>query len=639
MLFASRPVSMSIKRHLPGIAAAFVVLVCGAILAMGALREWSARDEDLRSAETDTTNLVRSLLQHAEDSIELVDNAAVGVVHRLETEGTTPAALTRLQSFLHLRKATMPRLRGLFVYGADGAWLATSEPVDVANFNNSDRDYFIHHRTSPDRGVFIGRPVMSRSGGQWIIPVSRRFQTPEGDFAGVVLATIDVAYFEKFYGQFAIGAHGSLVLVGTNGILMARFPGDESFVGRDISTSPVIAQARRAASGTLAFTSGLDGIERLSAYRRSDRFPLILLASKGRDDVLAEWRGAAIGRMSFVSGLTLLIAMLGLFLVRQMFERQRMAHVVEAREADFRLLAEASSDLVSRIGLDGRLIYVSPSASRVVGWSAAELTGTQALSGINPEDKPTVDATVEALRRGERAEAKLTYRTRHRTKGEIWVESSLNVTRDPETGEIDGVVAVSRDMTERKELETQLAMLATRDGLTGIANRRCFDEAFETEWLRCQREGEPVSLLLIDVDHFKKFNDGYGHQSGDECLRRVAAAIALVACRPADIAARYGGEEFALLMPKTDPAGCARIGERARLAIQDLGLAHRGNPPRNVVTVSIGCATVYPSPATPDRSTLIEAADMALYAAKGAGRNAVRPAPVIHRLPTSRRSA
>ncbi|MFX7844663.1 PAS domain-containing protein, partial [Acinetobacter baumannii] len=92
--------------------------------------------------------------------------------------------------------------------------------------------------------------------------------------------------------------------------------------------------------------------------------------------------------------LTLLIATLGLFLVRQMFERQRMTHVVEAREADFRLLAEASSDLVSRIGLDGRLIYVSPSAARVVGWSAGELTGTQALSGINPEDKPTVDTTV-----------------------------------------------------------------------------------------------------------------------------------------------------------------------------------------------------------------------------------------------------
>ncbi|QCI69255.1 diguanylate cyclase [Phreatobacter stygius] len=628
------------KRHLPGIAAAFVMLVCGAILAMGALREWSARDQDLRAAEVDAANLVRSLLQHAEDSIELVDNAVIGVVHRLETEGTTPAAMARLQGVLHLRKATMPRLRGLFVYGADGAWLATSEPVDVARFNNSDRDYFAHHRSSTERGAFIGRPVRSRSGGQWIVTVSRRVQTPEGEFAGVVLATVDIAYFETFYSQFDMGKQGSLALIAANGTLLARFPVDDSFIGRDVSASPVVHHAARQTAGTLAFTSALDGIERLSAYRRSERFPLIVVASRGRADVLASWRVAAVERMTFVAGLTMLIAMLGLFLVRQMIERQRMAHVVEAREADFRLLAEASSDMVSRIGFDGQLIYVSPSAVRVVGWSAADLIGTPALNGINPDDRPAVDRTVEALRRGDLAEAKLTYRTRHREKGEIWVESSLNVTRDPQTAEIDGVVAVSRDMTEHKELETQLAALATRDGLTGIANRRCFDEVFEAEWLRCQRDGDPVSLLLIDVDQFKKFNDGYGHQSGDECLRRVAVAISQVARRPADSAARYGGEEFALLMPSTDPAGCERMGERVRLAIQELGLAHRGNPPVHVVTVSIGCATVYPSAATPDRSALIEAADMALYAAKRAGRNVIKLAPVVHRLsPATRKTA
>jgi diguanylate cyclase (GGDEF)-like protein len=195
------------------------------------------------------------------------------------------------------------------------------------------------------------------------------------------------------------------------------------------------------------------------------------------------------------------------------------------------------------------------------------------------------------------------------------------MTHAPDTGAIDGVVAISRDMTEQKDLQDKLAALATSDGLTGLANRRHFDERLSEEWARAKRDDTPLSLLLIDVDHFKKFNDQYGHQAGDGCLRSVARVLAAQAQRPADLAARYGGEEFALLLPNTDAGGCAEVGERIRGALHELGMLHALNLPSKLVTVSLGGATNLPSQGVTDCSALVAAADRALYAAKENGRD------------------
>jgi diguanylate cyclase (GGDEF)-like protein len=175
-------------------------------------------------------------------------------------------------------------------------------------------------------------------------------------------------------------------------------------------------------------------------------------------------------------------------------------------------------------------------------------------------------------------------------------------------------------MTEQKDLQDKLAALATSDGLTGIANRRHFDERLAEEWARAKRDGTPLSLLLIDVDHFKRFNDQYGHQAGDACLRSLARILAAQVRRPADLAARYGGEEFALLLPNTGADGCVEVSERVREALRELGMLHALNPPSKLVTVSLGGATNIPALAVADDS-LVAAADRALYAAKESGRD------------------
>jgi diguanylate cyclase (GGDEF)-like protein/PAS domain S-box-containing protein len=610
------------QASLPFRAAVFVALACVAILAMSAWREWGSRQADLKNAEIDMANLARSLTQHADDTFELADTILIGLVNRLETEGTGPESIAKIQAYLRNHKPTGQRIRGVFVYDQNGQWLATTENVSLTGLNNSDRDYFLHHRTSPDRGMLIGRPVKSRSGGQWIITQSRRFNHSDGSFAGVVLTTIDVAYFARFYEQLDVGPNGTISLLSKDGILLARSGDDGAFVGRDLSNAPLFRSlAERGPSGAYDFTSPLDGQERLAYYKLSNRYPLLVLATSAREDILGPWRREAVSRLIFVLGLTAIIAVIGFHLVRRLAERQRMAAALTAKEADFRLLAEQSSDMVMRIGLNEDILYVSPSCARVVGWGADQLRGTPALAGVNADDLPRVQQTVTALKLGEAEEARIIYRSRHREKNEVWIETALRVTRAPGTGEIDGVVAISRDMTEHKDLEDKLAALATSDGLTGLANRRHFDDRLLEEWTRAKRDGTSLALLLIDVDHFKSYNDQYGHPAGDACLRSIAGILSAHARRPADLAARYGGEEFALLLPNTDAEGCRQIGEQIREALHDLGILHVLNLPSKRVTASLGGVCNRPAESTTDSAALVALADRALYLAKDNGRD------------------
>lgn len=605
--------------RLPLRAAAFVALTCATLLGVSGWREWAARDAVLKGAETAMANIARSLTQHAEDSLDLLDSGVVGVVSRLEMDGTGSAAIAKVGTILEARKNAIPRIHSLAIIDDQGNWLTSPGTIGSTL---SDDAFFRYHRLSPKREAHVGRPVKSLIDGEWVVPMSRRFNKQDGSFGGVVLATISSRYFSHFYEQFEIGRNSSATLVHGDGLIIARDPGNDKFVGRSVADTALFRDASlQRPSGVYHFKSPLDDAERISFFNRSSRFPLVLVATVDKDELLAPWRAAAISRMLYVLALVMLIAVIGGVLVRHLHRGQRMAVALAETEAHFRLLAEGSSDMVTRIGPDERLRYVSPSSVRVVGWRPNQLVGTPALAGINPEDLPGVQAIVDAIKRGEKEEARLTYRNAHRLNGEIWLESTMRVTRK-DNGRVDGVVAISRDITEQKRLETRLESLAIEDSLTGLANRRHFDERLQEEWARAYRDRSSLALLMIDVDHFKAYNDEYGHPAGDACLRLIAKIIAAEAQRVGDLAARYGGEEFAMLLPNIDSAGCAMVGERIRSAIHDAGLVHRANPASGFVTVSVGGATCRPAlERTAGVASLVEAADRALYAAKDAGRD------------------
>ncbi len=600
----------------------FVAIACLAIIGLEAWHTIGERQQRLLEIEAQTKNLAQSVVQHAEDTIEMADTALVGLVERLEHDGASPQAMERLARLLSARVTALPRIRGLFVYDSEGRWLATSLPGIPPGLNNADREYFQHHRSNADRGPFVGLPVKSKSGGQWIVTVTRRYDHPDGSFAGVVLASIDAEYFTRWYATFNVGIQGSIALFNNDGKLLTRWPLDEAAIGRSI-VNPAMLQLwlSHPAGGVQHYKSRVDGIDRLSSYRPSTRYPVIAQAAVGAHEALTDWRATAWLRLTAATALAALVGLLGLRLAGHMHQRQQTQRALAESEAKFRLLAENSSDMVAFVGLDGMRRYVSPASRRLLGRSPEELVGKPAIDAIHPEDRANLLTAIGRLRSRDADEFTITYRMRRADGTDVWVEATIRVSRDPTNDAATGIVVVSRDITRRKTLEAQLAALAATDSLTGLANRRTFDEHLAGEWRRATREQTALSLLLIDVDHFKAFNDRHGHQAGDDCLRVVATTIAGTARRPADLAARYGGEEFAVILPSTDAAGAAELAERIRAAVDRLA-----TPPVENTTVSVGTATVRPG-ATGGTSALIAAADAALYAAKRAGRNRVMAAP------------
>jgi len=196
-------------------------------------------------------------------------------------------------------------------------------------------------------------------------------------------------------------------------------------------------------------------------------------------------------------------------------------------------------------------------------------------------------------------------------------------------GAVIGMVASFKDITERKyaentlkEANERLELLSVSDGLTGVANRRCFDQTIKREWTRLQRTKDFLSLIMCDVDFFKLFNDTYGHQNGDDCLKSVAKTLQANARRGADCVARYGGEEFAVILPVTGKKSAIHVAEKVRQTMEKMAIAHSKSSVAPCVTLSLGVATVVPDKqVTPD--SLIKCADNALYLAKSSGRNRV----------------
>jgi diguanylate cyclase (GGDEF)-like protein/PAS domain S-box-containing protein len=316
-----------------------------------------------------------------------------------------------------------------------------------------------------------------------------------------------------------------------------------------------------------------------------------------------------------------------LVLVRDIEQRRVADERLKDSESRYRLLADNSSDMVFQ--LDHELVrrYVSPACRELLGYEPEKMIGVKPLSMAHPEDAGRLELVFQSLMNGSVERQSIINRIRHRDGRWIWVEAKLRALKDADNGAITGIIGALRDISARKAIEDELAeanrrlqILAAQDGLTGLADRRAFNEALTKEHLRARREKTSLALIMIDVDRFKNFNDIYGHPAGDDCLRRVAGALAETIRRPGDLVARYGGEEFAVLLPGTDEDGAAVIGERIGRAILGLGIPHHANT-CGLVTISAGVASI----ACVDRASelLVENADHALHRAKAAGRNAV----------------
>ena len=603
------------------------VFAVSATLIFGALfAEWQQRKIEVRDAETAAENLARSLAQHADDTFEMVDTALIGLLDRIDGRVLSNTDLEAVRNALRRHAVGMPRVRSFSIFDEVGKTVATSLPSAPADGSNADREYFRHHAKDVSMAPYVGDPIQSRTDGTWIVTLSRRYSRPDGKFGGVVLATMDVTYFSRFYSTLSLGESGSVALTSRAGIILARAPHEASFVGRDVSGTGLFTEKLpKAAGGAYQIVSPLDGIVKIAGYRAGVRFPLVALVAFGEREALSNWRESARLRMTAVVLLTSLIWLLGLFLIGRLKRLRSVQVAITASEANFRALAENAGDVVARLGPDWVVRYISPASTAVLKRAPEDIVGLNALEGLDPTHRKTLEDAAAALRAGDTDSVTLTYETRRADDAWIWLETTFRSARDPRTGKFDGVVTVSRDMTSRVLYERQLAAMASTDSLTGLANRRHFDEALKREEDRAKRDGTQLALILFDLDRFKQFNDTYGHAAGDAALFQVAASIADAALRPGDLAARYGGEEIVLLLPGTSLRGAELVAERARAAVHGLGIPHAGNLPFGAVTISCGVATAEQTARSGSQCSkpLLECADEALYVAKHLGRNAV----------------
>jgi len=344
--------------------------------------------------------------------------------------------------------------------------------------------------------------------------------------------------------------------------------------------------------------------------------------------------GSSMPTRDLVLQVFIAISMLVLYILEVVTaESSRLQLSLKASESRFRLLAESSRDIIVMAALDGERHYVSPAALEVLGWQPEDMLGRTFIEIVHPNDLAAYARLLRDCEEGKPTRP-LAYRCRTRNGEYHWLETNPRLYLDPLTGEPAGTVSVVRDISDRKKAEEELARafqmvenLASIDGLTGIANRRRFDETLDREWRRAIREGKQMSLILLDVDHFKLYNDLYGHLCGDDCLRQIANSIREVVTRASDLAARYGGEEFAVILPNTDRSGAIEVCCEILAAVRGRNIVHEANP-HAVVTVSAGCITCF----VDDESsylTALQAADAALYRAKALGRNRVEVAEPI----------
>ncbi|WP_322843817.1 sensor domain-containing diguanylate cyclase [Pseudomonas sp. B33.4] len=490
-----------------------LLLVIGCSLA--SLTIWkvlSSRDRALEEVNVHGLNLTQALETYSEGIVRQSSLLLLGLVERLETEGSGPAQIQRLGALINRQQPLMPQMSGITIYDRQGHWLMSSNRPIPAGANSSDRAYFIHHRDDPSREPFIGPPIRSRSNQEWVITVSRRFNDDRGEFAGVVAVTLGVENFLRLFGKLDVGQEGAIGLSYTDGTLLVRYPFREQDMGRNLSKSPIYAKYLVDQSvGTASYTSSLDGVERLYAFRKSEKLPLITTVAIGKREALAAWRTEAQLSAVVVAGLLGLTGLIGWFLIL---------------------------DIRRRTQVEGELRIAQ-----------------QQLLGSN----------------------------------------------------------------------RQLELLAMKDALTGLANRRCFDQTLASEARRAQRDGSSLALLMIDIDYFKRFNDALGHVAGDACLQAVGNVLDACVRRPSDLVARYGGEEFAVIMPDTDIEGATVVAQLIIERLQQANIAHPTSPETRV-SLSIGIAAARGAQLDPVHG-LIECADQALYQAKTAGRNRFMTSP------------
>jgi diguanylate cyclase (GGDEF)-like protein/PAS domain S-box-containing protein len=308
-----------------------------------------------------------------------------------------------------------------------------------------------------------------------------------------------------------------------------------------------------------------------------------------------------------------------------------------ASENRFNATFDQAAMGIAHVAPDGTWLNVNRRCLEILGYSKDELLQLTFGDLTHPDDLESDWALVKELLNGERSSYSMEKRYIRKSKEIVWANLTVSLVRTP-IGAPHYFISMIEDITLRRRVEqerddlisqlenrvrertAELEKLSLLDPLTGIANRRCFDQCLEAEWNRAVRTHQPLSLILIDIDFFKQMNDSRGHSAADDAIRQLAGCLSEVAKRSADLAARYGGDEFVLVLPDTHAEGALRIAKEVQALVDKLRVEHPRSPLVNRMTVSQGIAVAVPNRKGTCNGLILDA-DRALYRAKQSGRN------------------
>ncbi|MFT4276917.1 MAG: diguanylate cyclase [Rhodopseudomonas sp.] len=591
----------------------FVTALGACVLGLMVWKGYDSRRIALAQNETETRNLAQSLAEHATHTFQGADVALEGIVSSLKWRPDPGESFNRR---LRALVDNLPQLSDVAIVDAAGD-VTHASVMPVPQINNADRSYFGYHRDHPDQKLLITGPLQSRTSGVSVFAVSRRLDTKDGRFAGVVVATIASNYFGDFYKTIDLGPGGSIALLHNDGRLLIQWPSLQS--GRDMSDSALFRTAlRQSSDGFYLTVSPFDGLAKYLAYRESSRYPLVVTVARTKDSVLAGWREAVRSDTTVATAMLACVVLLAAGLAAQLRRRQEVQNLLRERDAHYRLIDANMGDVIVLTDMRGIMRFVSMSVEAVLGLKPEQLIGRSWTEMVHVDDVPALQAVAARLRKSQTGLC-AEFRMRRAEGDLVWLEANFAYTCSDD-GPGNCVVGTLRDVTQRKLMEQEvkalnarLAELARTDGLTGLPNRRSLDGFIG----RAIGSAASLAVLMIDVDDFKGFNDHFGHQGGDDALRQLGNLFSNLVTGMHGFAARYGGEEFTIVLPDADADAAKNFAESLRGAVRALAVRNPASA-QGCLTVSIGfaCGT-----APFDSALLLRDADIALYEAKRRGRD------------------